>query len=188
MNKPLLIAEVKTRSPFGYVSQRSWDELFKTANKHGDIISIHTDPRWGGSLELVAKARALSTKPILAKGIHATDDEIQSALDIGADYVLVVGRLPDTKLLSRCLIEPSTLEQLEAFITELPPEQKIVWNSRNLADGSNRDRNEFSTARSLWPCWLCQASNIRSSNDVVDGADAILVGEHLEEFIAGVSA
>lgn len=185
MKKPLLIAEVKTRSPFGYVSKRSWDELFEIANKHGDIISIHTDPRWGGSLELVKKARALSNKTILAKGTHTTDRQVQSALDCGADCALVVGRLPDTELLSRCLIEPTELQQLEAFVSKLPPDQKIVWNSRNLADGSTRDRSEYATARSLWPGWLCQASNIRSVDDVMYDADAILVGEHLEEFIEG---
>lgn len=183
MNKPLLIAEVKTHSPFGYLSERTWDELFEIANKHGDIISIHTDPHWGGSLELIQKARVLTKKPILAKGVHATDEQVQSALDIGADYVLVVGRLPDTRLLPRCMIEPRDLSQLEALIPQLQQEQKVVWNSRNLHDGSTRDKSEFMTARTLWPGWLCQASNIESNRDVMDGSDAILVGEHLQEFI-----
>ena len=68
-----IIAEVKTQSPFGYKSDKSWDELFEVANKVGDIISIHTDRRWGGSFELLQKARSLTNKPILAKGIHKND-------------------------------------------------------------------------------------------------------------------
>ena len=65
-----IIAEVKTQSPFGFRSDKNRDELFAVANQIGDIISIHTDPRWGGSFELVKKARALTKKPILAKGIR----------------------------------------------------------------------------------------------------------------------
>lgn len=34
MRKDLkIIAEVKTASPFGFKSEKSWDELFKVANK-----------------------------------------------------------------------------------------------------------------------------------------------------------
>ena len=50
-----IIAEVKMKSPFGYRSKNTWDELFKAANRIGDIISIHTDERWGGSFDLVEK-------------------------------------------------------------------------------------------------------------------------------------
>jgi len=70
---PLLIAEVKTESPFGFVSEKTWRQLFDIANKHGDIISIHTDKRWGGSFDLISKAKELTKKPVLAKGIHATE-------------------------------------------------------------------------------------------------------------------
>ncbi|MAJ97292.1 MAG: hypothetical protein CMI56_01585 [Parcubacteria group bacterium] len=47
----------------------------------GDIISIHTDSRWGGSFELLEKARGLTDKPILAKGIHKDDADIEKALE-----------------------------------------------------------------------------------------------------------
>jgi indole-3-glycerol phosphate synthase len=48
-----IIAEVKTQSPFGFKSQKTWKELFKIASEAGDIISIHTDSRWGGSFDLL---------------------------------------------------------------------------------------------------------------------------------------
>jgi indole-3-glycerol phosphate synthase len=175
----IIIAEVKTHSPFGPVtndSNQSWDELFELANKVGDIISIHTDPRWQGSFDLVRKARKLTDKPILAKGIHATDDEVRLAVKAGADYVLVVGRYPRAYQ-RRCMIEPKSIEELRT----IPNWFKIVWNSRDLDTGGLKTET-FEKARNEFSGWLCQASNIRTKADILPGADAVLVGTHLLEF------
>ena len=171
-----IIAEVKTQSPFGWKSYKKWDVLFQTAITIGDIISIHTDPRWGGSFDLIKKARSLTNKPILAKGIHDNDILVQQAIDSGADYVLVVGRIP---LIHRdkCLIEPFTLAELQ----NIPLDMKAVWNSRDLATGGLK-KETFEQARLLWKGWLCQASNIRTTEDICSGADAVLIGTHLTEF------
>jgi len=130
MKRPLLIAEVKTKSPFGYESAKTWEEQFKFANTHGDILSIHTDVRWGGSFELLSKARTLTDKPILAKGIHADDTQIERAVACGAEYVLVVGRIPKVHL-DKCLIEVNSLAELE----KIPAGVKAVWNNRDLNTG-----------------------------------------------------
>lgn len=172
----IIIAEVKTQSPFGFKSQKSWDELFAIANKVGDMISIHTDARWGGDFSLVTKAKSLTDKPILAKGIHATDEEIQKAIDAGADFVLVVGRIPKIHL-DKCLLEPNTLEEL----SKIPKDVKAVWNSRDLETGGMK-KETFKQAREIFPGWLCQASNIKTPADIEKGADAVLMGTHLEEF------
>jgi indole-3-glycerol phosphate synthase len=180
MSKPIIIAEVKTESPFGFKSEKTWDELFAIANEVGDWLSIHTDPRWGGDFSLIRKARALTKKPILAKGIHATDAEIRKALVNGADYVLVVGRLPSDDLLSKCLIEPTT----HMGLARIRPEIKTVWNSRDLKTGKDKCET-YKTARLIRPKgqgWLCQASNIKTIDDVHPEADAIIVGTNLEEF------
>lgn len=171
-----IIAEVKTLSPFGFKSEKTWEELFSVANEIGDLISIHTDARWGGSFDLIRKAKSLTEKPILAKGIHATDVDIQSAIDAGADYVLVVGRIPSIHL-EKCLIEPLTLEELGA----IPESLKVVWNSRDLSDGSLKG-DSFEQARILFSGWLCQASNIKTVSDIEGGANAVLVGTYLSEF------
>lgn len=176
-----LIAEVKTKSPFGYVSDKTWDELFAIAEKAGDMISIHTDARWGGSFELLKKARTLTTKPILAKGIHATDDLIEQAIKSGADYVLVVGRIPHVYT-EKCLIEPNTLAELAT----IPTDMKVVWNSRDLSTGGLKVET-FGEARELFSGWLCQASNIRNQADIDPRADAVLVGTHLVEFLEKTS-
>ena len=178
MNKPIFIAEVKIESPFGFKSDKIWEELFQIANTYGDWISVHTDPRWGGSFNLIKKARELTSKPILAKGIHATDEDVAKAFDCGADYCLVVGRLPDNKYLDKCLIEPNTIEELK----KIPTNVKCVWNSRDLNTGGVKAET-FEMARKAWPGWLCQASNINSQSDVKVGADAILVGEGLTDFL-----
>ncbi|MDB5204173.1 MAG: indole-3-glycerol phosphate synthase TrpC [Candidatus Taylorbacteria bacterium] len=171
-----IIAEVKTESPFGFKSEKSWDDLFLVANEIGDIISIHTDPRWGGSFDLLKKARSLTSKPILAKGIHATDEEIQRAIECGADYVLVVGRIFNIHL-DKCLIEPLTLAELKT----IPDHLKVVWNSRDLKNGGIKSET-FEQARQIFRGWLCQASNIKNVSDIKDGADAVLVGANLFEF------
>ena len=175
----ILIAEVKTHSPFGWKSDKSWDELFRLAERTADIISIHTDLRWHGSFDLVKKAKALTKKPILAKGIHETDDLIGKAIEAGADYVLVVGRIPQVQpaILKKCIIEPLTLEELKT----IPHDMKAVWNSRDLATGGLK-KETFAQARAIFPGWLCQASNIRTVADVDEKADAVLVGTHIREF------
>ncbi len=174
--KTEIIAEVKTQSPFGWKSDKTWDELFEVANSIGDTISIHTDARWGGSFEILKRARSLTKKPILAKGIHAEDALIEQALDSGADWVLVVGRIPKVHI-EKCLIEPLTLRELEA----LPRTMRAVWNSRDLATGGLK-KETFDEARKIFGGWLCQASNIRRIEDIQEGADAALIGTHLINF------
>ena len=146
------------------------------AEKVGDMISIHTDSRWGGSFDLIKKAKKLTSKPILAKGIHANDEDIIKALEAGADYVLVVGRIPKIAP-EKCLIEPLSLEEL----SKIPKELRVVWNSRDLSNGELK-KETFEQARKMRGGWLCQASNIKSIQDIKEGADAILVGSYLEEF------
>jgi len=177
-----IIAEVKTKSPFGFKSEKSWDELFIVANEIGDILSIHTDARWGGSFELIKKAKSLTSKPILAKGIHATDDEVRQAIVAGADYVLVVGRIPAIYK-EKCLIEPLTLNELKSIAETF----KVVWNSRDLSDGSMK-KEKFDEARKIFKGWLCQASNVNTVQDIKTGADAVLVGTHLLGFAESLKA
>lgn len=176
VNKVEIIAEVKTCSPFGYVSDKGWEELFDIANKVGDIISIHTDPRWGGSFDLIKKARARADKPILAKGIHQDDSEIKKALEFGATWVLVVGRIPKIHP-EKCFIEPYDLSELKT----IPKTLRVVWNSRDLKTGGLK-KETFEEARRIFSGWLCQASNIKTTKDIKEGADAVLVGTNLLEF------
>jgi len=176
-----IIAEVKTQSPFGWKSDKTWDELFTIAEEIGDIISIHTDARWGGSFDLVKKARQLTKKPILAKGIHEEDERIAEAIQYGADWVLVVGRLPKVYK-TKCIIEPISLYELG----KIPKYFKALWNTRDLKTG-NIKKETFEEARALWNGWLCQASFLKTVSDIEDGADAVLVGTNLVTFAKSLS-
>jgi indole-3-glycerol phosphate synthase len=175
----ILIAEVKTCSPFGWESKESWGALFDLANESGDWLSIHTDPRWGGSFHHLYRARKKTGKPILAKGVHESDEEIRAAFGCGADYVLVVGRVPPSDLVANCILEPSSLRQMNL----MPSTSKMVWNTRDLRTGAFKSET-FSDARRIRQAgWLCQASNLRSRHDVHSTADAVLVGTHLRKFL-----
>lgn len=180
--KVQIIAEVKIQSPYGWKSDKSWEELFEVANEIGDIISIHTDPLWGGSFKLLEKARALTKKPILAKGIHKSDDDIKKAIDVGADWVLAVGRIPLVHK-EQCLIEPLAMEEFKT----IPENLRAVWNIRDLRDGG-RKKETFAEARKAFKGWLCQASYIRTIDDIAEGADAVLVGTHLIDFARSLPA
>jgi hypothetical protein len=175
-----IIAEVKMRSPFGFISKRSWEEQFKLAEEIGDIVSVHTDSRWGGSLDEIRKVRTRTKKPILAKGIHENDDMIDAAVKAGADYVLVVGRMPEVHH-DVVWIEPNSIAQLKT----IPDTFKVVWNARDINTGKPKPET-FGQARDAWQGWLCQASFIKSINDVEGGANGILVGQGLEEFAKSI--
>ena len=183
----VFIAEVKTKSPFGFVSRYRWDYLLDIAIEFGDIISIPTGPGWGGSLNHIVGARKRTDKPILAKNIHETDMDLDMAFDAGATYDLVVGRIPDDKYLDRCMIEPVSLEQLLC----IPKDVMVVWNSRDIVQslklGYEVMRKEtFQQARASFDGWLCQASYIKSVEDIKKGADAVLVGSYLPEFAKSI--
>ncbi len=181
MNKQTqIIAEVKTESPFGFRSDKTWEVLFWLAESVWDILSIHTNPRWWGDMNLISKARRLTNKPILAKGIHETDEEISEAVERWADYVLVVWRIPKVHL-EKCIIEVDSLQQLKEFKSVLWLDTMFVWNSRDLGTWKNKEET-FKQAREKFWGWLCQASNIKDKRDVEESADAILIWTYLEQF------
>ena len=193
MTKPPFIAEIKTRSPFGFKSEEPWDDLFALASEHGDWVAVHTHPAWGGSFELLSKARAATRKPILAKGIHATDDEVQRALDLGVDYILTVGRISSLAKMGHTIFEPLTMHQmlLPIYADPCPSGLKVMWNCRNLITGGWKDerwswaanRPDLLGVRQAYRGWLCQASGIRKPKNVMPDADAFIVGTHLRTFI-----
>lgn len=203
-NGVMIIAEVKVWSPRGErLTKNSWEKQLELASRVGHMISIHTNPIWQGSFDLIAKARALTPRLILAKGFHGTDDEVSCAINSGADYVLVVGRQPKVHL-DKCYIEPLTLAELKT----IPPHRYAVWNSRDLSslkdlpgipqflldhwkqadeECSDRKKESFKEARNVRKVgFLCQASNLKTITDIEPGANAVLVGSHLESFAASL--
>lgn len=191
MNTPTFIAEVKTKSPFGFQSNHSYDELFDIANEYGDILSIHTDPRWGGSMKRIKEAKSKTNKPILAKGLHVENEEIQQAFDSGANYVLCVGRIPSGFPLNKIFYEPLNFEEATCHFDFLGKichsVAAIVWNQRNIITGNKKDVriDQFIKIRdnSRGDYKICQASMIQTRKDVNPNVDFFIVGEHLPIFI-----
>jgi indole-3-glycerol phosphate synthase len=208
MNKPIFIAEIKTKSPFGYVSKNSFVELMECAIKYGDWISVHTNALWGGDMDAISFVRKFTDKPILAKGIHGSDEAVQSALYHKADYVLSVDRIPRSEYLaSQCIFEYSDLDlprgikdSYKAFLdvgdtdgfnlidsiqrekwNKFLKENMFVCNSRNLRDGSVYSKSKIEEY--FEKCGtVIQASNIKTMKDVNPRSNAFIVGEHLMEF------
>lgn len=176
----MFIAEVKTQSPFGFESAHSFDELLELAAAFGDRVAVHTDPRWGGSLDNITKAQLKTLKPIVAKGIHSSDDEIKAALSYGASYVWVVGRIPQSFELDPhdLIIEPMNIEQLKM----IPSSYTAVWNRRDLSTGEDRGLWDWAreVRKGIGP--LGVASFIKSVQEIPRGADFHIVGSHLHEY------
>lgn len=180
--KPLIVAEIKQRSPFGWVNPMHWRDQLAVCESVGDIISVHTNPLWGGSWDQLDVIRQRTSKPILAKGFHDTVHDVQRALDCGAEHVLTVGWHPDLLshpgLYYRCWHEVGSLVELSETLAT-----RAVWNARCPRTGMPRrgDRGSVAWANGQRPYsqWLCQASHIRGPEDVMAGMDAILIGEGL---------
>jgi indole-3-glycerol phosphate synthase len=195
-NNTIIIAEVKTCSPSGFKSNRSWDELLDIAiNMDSDWIAVHVNPEFGGSLDRIREAAKRTSKTIVAKGYHDTVEESDRSFDAGASLVLVTGRIPQKYYEQKAyrekyLIEPYTLEEF----LEYPDGPRFVWNSRDLlalrfGGTEAKKKEDFDTVRRRRPCaWLCQASNIKSIHDIHPRADAALIGTHLESFAASLES
>jgi hypothetical protein len=176
----ILVAEVKTYSPFGFKSEKSWDELFEIADRVGSIISIHTHPDWHGEPCLIDKARGRTTKPILAKALSGDVDEVHELIQRGANHVLIS--------------DPFVFQHFEPGVCwyEFSPdaasiqkvrfdkEQTYVVNARDLLNGQRVQPDVWAYVRRLHTGKLVQASMIKSWLDVQTDADYAIVGQHLE--------
>ncbi len=182
---PTFIAEIKKKSPFGFRSKRTWGDLCKLAIEYGDWVSVHTDHRWGGSFKSLIKVREKTDKPILAKGIHFLDSEIEKALALGADYVLCVGRVPDRirsgdpEWIEKVIIEPTPVF---GSLSIMNRGVKVCCNQRDVSSGKPYRTNVVGFYRQYHK-WICQASMIETVADVREEVDAFIVGEHLETFV-----
>lgn len=184
--KPIFIAEIKTKSPFGFQSPHSFNKLMDCALEYGDWISVHDCAMWGGDYQTISYVRSFTNKPILAKGFHSTDSDIEQALEHGANYVLVVGRRPNHyKYIDTCLFEFSSVGFAKAarqcFYQTQADRMKFVCNSRNLRTGQTRNINELDDYLET-KNWVCQASNIHKPSDVNPKVNAFIVGTNLIEY------
>ncbi len=194
MSNPKFIAEIKLKSPYGFKSKYSFEGLTRLAIQYGDIISVHTNPLWGGCYEALEYVRRLTDKPILAKGIHSKNDDVRKAFDYGADYVLIVDRflnnhadgyneIPLDKIFHE--IGVNIQDKIEQY-----PNLNYVYNGRDLMNsGLGKKYLDWQKYRDKTN-WLCGASLLRHPIDVkmfYPECDAFIVGEHLVEFCGALN-
>lgn len=133
-------------------------------------------------MALVREACSRTDKPVLAKGIHHTDSEVEEALHWGAKYVLTVGRVSED-FVDRTIFEPLNLEQmyLPMFVH---PQVKVMWNSRSLSTGKAK-QHTVTDVRDGYKGWLAKASFILHPEDVYKRTDidAFIVGSDLRSFV-----
>lgn len=186
--KPIFIAEIKTKSMYGFESKYNRKTLIDTALRYGDWISVHTDPRFGGSFDDIYMIRRETIKPILAKGFHNHIDDINKCLDLGADYVLRVDCIPDFSRNNDAILnEVSSFKDLDNYKNPYNNkiEEKFVYNGRNLKTGIGKKYiGDYQEYRKQCK-WLCGTSLLQHPRDVklyYPNCDAFIVGQNLVEF------
>lgn len=191
----LFIAEVKTRSPDGFTATETWEELFELAQAHGDIVSVHTSPDYGGSWALLEYACKKSRRPVLAKGFHSTHSEVNEAFRRGANFVLQVAESVRQdnprewsnyycthKWDNRVVVEASNLFVLNKLLQQKV--QSLAWNTRIPTTGADNPVAFADVLQVLPPNFpILQASNIKTPLDIHPQAGGYIVGTHLKKFI-----
>lgn len=181
---PVFIAEIKTKSPFGYQSPHSFHKLMDVAIEHGDWIIVHDNALWGGDYETISFVRKYTKKPILAKGLHTTEESIQRAFDHGADKVLVVGDTFKGNFAPDSILREIENKNPKNLWSGGMCWKQIVINSRNLRTGDVvRDVEKQISDFKNQGYEVFQASNIKSINDVNRNVTGYIVGTHLIDFI-----
>lgn len=174
---------------FGFQSKYSRNILIDTAIHYGDWISVHTDPRFGGSFDDIHIIRQETKKPILAKGFHIHYSDIQKCFDLGADYVLTVQK-PSEKLnsfysnglLKNIIFEIDNINDISNVNQHL---MRYCYNGRSLKTGFGKKYiGDYQQFRDRCD-WLCGASLIKELDDVqkfYPKCDAFIIGQNLVEF------
>lgn len=191
------ICEIKKASPSKGIIDRVFDykKIAKEYNECGaDSISCLTEPKWFlGSDEIFNEVRKISKIPMLRKDFTIDEYQIYEAKCMGADCVLLICALLDTKTIEKylgicsslgldALVETHTEDEIKS--AEAAGAQIIGVNSRNLKnfevnlDIAKRLRESVGHDKIF-----VAESGIQSADDVKSfskiGADAVLMGEIL---------
>jgi len=192
---PKLIAEFKRKSPSkkDFSVNPELKTVVEIYNQHAAAISILTDHKFfGGKLEDIKNARAITDLPILRKDFIFDEYQIFEARQFGADAVLLIARILETdkiesllsnakKLGMSCLVEihdETDLEKVLATSAEI-----IGVNSRDLDTLEINLGRIFKLVAKIPPEKIIVAeSGILSRNDfekLVGKVSATLIGSSL---------
>lgn len=195
--RTFIIAEIKLSSPteknLGQTAQIS--KRVKIYEQAGaDAISIITDKSFfGGDIKYISQIKSLIKIPVLQKDFIIDDSQIIESINNGADALLLIAKILDTKRLIRfvnlCMIndvepvvEINDQEDLEkAKVTKA---RIIAVNARNLSDLSVNISGAQNLLRQIPDKYIKLAfSGISSNKEVISyeksGAAGVLVGTSL---------
>ena len=191
------ICEVKKDSPYKGVISPDFHYLeIARANEAAgaDCISCLTEPKWFlGSDEIFKEIRAAVSTPMIRKDFTVDEYQLYQARLMGANCVLLICALLDTKTIQRylniceelglaALVEAHDEEQIASAVSA--GARIIGVNNRNLKDFSV-DFSNAARLRDLIPpeCVYVAESGVTGPEDVAaiarTGADAALIGEAL---------
>lgn len=191
------ICEVKKASPSKGVIARDFPYLdiardYEAAG--ADCISCLTEPKWFlGSDDIFREIRAAVSTPMLRKDFTVSDYQLYQSRLMGADCVLLICALLDTKTLAQylavcdelglsALVETHDADEIRSAVAA---GAKIIGvNNRNLKDFSVDFSNAAQLRDHIPPEAVYVAeSGVQSAQDVAAlrsiGADAVLIGETL---------
>ena len=191
------ICEVKKASPSKGVIARDFPYLdiardYEAAG--ADCISCLTEPKWFlGSDDIFREIRTAVSTPMLRKDFTVSDYQLYQSRLMGADCVLLICALLDTKALAQylavcdelglsALVETHDADEIRSAVAA---GAKIIGvNNRNLKDFTVDTANSRKL-RDLIPddIIFVSESGVKSTDDIRAireiGADAVLIGETL---------
>ena len=129
--RPGYIAEHKPRSPFGWVGPDIPVEDFIGLHTDAGAYAVHVQEPWGGSWDTLARARAVTDKSVLVKGV-LSEREVGRVVASGAVALLIEGQ-NDHLPVRLPVIEVTTPEALGRALQREPA--WIVVNARDIDTG-----------------------------------------------------
>jgi len=189
------IAEFKRRSPsMGDIrpDARIEDVVPAYDASGASAISVLVDARFGGSLDDLVAARAVTDVPLLAKGFFSTEDDLREMREAGADAALLILRDLDDATAAQLMRYAESLG-LDALV-EAHDDDELERAHRleaHVVGVNARDLSTFRIDRNAQLALVSRAradvviaesaihSRAQGASAELAGADAILVGTSL---------
>ena len=191
-----VIAEHKRRSPSaGAIREGASLAEIVTAYERGGAaaLSIITEPRhFGGSIDDLREARALTSLPLLRKDFIVDRYQLLEAVTAGADAVLLIVAALDGRALTELYAEARALdldvlvevhdeEELARALEEIDPDI-IGINNRDLSDFTVDITRTYELLTDVPAGKTVVAESGYSTREQLDelervGVDAVLIGE-----------
>lgn len=189
-----LMAEYKTRSPSGLIASRDPVEYVRLVDKVAIGISVLTEELYfGGSYSDLVRIASATTLPTLMKDFIVSENQIETAYNIGADAVLLIASLLTDKELEKLymyaknlglevLVEVHEVEEVEQVLTLKP--DMIGVNARDIRTLEINLDKAIEVLKVIPGNYVKIAeSGIKSREDIrklkTAGANAFLVGTEI---------